>query len=484
MHVPAANVWLENVLLCISAVIVNCKSLSRVQLFAVASMCVTFSFSNDPWLHLQKFSRKHSRISLWYGCVVVPHIFGYGQDYALLFHANTIVSLSLLLCFSTGRKNVYFFSLFASALFYTFIFCSHFLNNNFFSDWNFLLSILGFFLIFCACLISCQNSFSFGEALTVSQGAIYFCHKMRFYHSTDIIAVASLCGFAITLLFLCTIVGMYFLKRHDFRSYYFHLLLLNALVIVLFQKANFFVFVLKFLFLHNGTRVILLISWVAVTFVCGVYVFKRSCFSKASTVERKNFHVFILMVYFSGLVFDVPLLFFASVVVLCLFILASIICAYDIKPLGSTLHSILLVFIDKQDSGKLILTPVYLVFGLSFPVWFCFIENSTLIGGVAQTLPLKCFSGILSVGIGDAFASVIGVRYGKRKIAGTKKSFEGALASIISQLVTAIILHWTHLVNVSFPNFVIAVCVVSLVEASTCEIDNLVLPLLMYMLLI
>jgi len=48
--------------------------------------------------------------------------------------------------------------------------------------------------------------------------------------------------------------------------------------------------------------------------------------------------------------------------------------------------------------------------------------------------------GSLSLGIGDAFAAVCGVKFGKLKIFGNKKTLEGTIAFIFSILFMSIIL--------------------------------------------
>lgn len=46
---------------------------------------------------------------------------------------------------------------------------------------------------------------------------------------------------------------------------------------------------------------------------------------------------------------------------------------------------------------------------------------------------LAQFSGILSVGIGDSVASIIGSKMGTRKWPGTKRTLEGSIAGLIAQ---------------------------------------------------
>lgn len=80
-------------------------------------------------------------------------------------------------------------------------------------------------------------------------------------------------------------------------------------------------------------------------------------------------------------------------------------------------------FADEKDS-LVSLTPLYLLCGLSFPLWMP-TENLGL-------FPL--LSGVLTVGMGDTAASVFGCKWGKHKWGNSAKSIEGTIACIFSQL--------------------------------------------------
>lgn len=54
---------------------------------------------------------------------------------------------------------------------------------------------------------------------------------------------------------------------------------------------------------------------------------------------------------------------------------------------------------------------------------------------VAFFLPPIAFCAMAFVSIGDTFAAMIGINFGKRKFLGTKKSLEGSLACFISTLI-------------------------------------------------
>lgn len=146
-----------------------------------------------------------------------------------------------------------------------------------------------------------------------------------------------------------------------------------------------------------------------------------------------------------------------------------------VSPLGDILQQGFAIFVDEKDN-LISLTPLYLLCGLSFPLWM-----------PANNVPmLVLFSGVLTVGVGDTAASFIGSKWGKHKWPGLDKSMEGTLACVGSQLgMIAILAYMRHIDNQwlllrSLPS----VIAISFVETKTDQIDNLALPLLMYVCLI
>ena len=94
-------------------------------------------------------------------------------------------------------------------------------------------------------------------------------------------------------------------------------------------------------------------------------------------------------------------------------------------------------------------------------------------------------SGVLSVGIGDTAASVIGYRYGKHKWRGSIKSIEGTVACIIAQVVFLIImgLNTLQINQMKMIGAGIAIVANSFIETMTDQVDNLILPLITFIIL-
>ena len=479
----SANKWIESILLLFSCSIIAWTKTDYLS-FLIICFCFFGSLTNDCSQIVLKHSRKHSSFSLWYGGFVVPTILSFNMidDDQVLVNVWKIASIIFFLFCANLDKITKLGSLILLSIFM-------YLNN------QITLQCVGInvsiFAIFIICFVGCTNSFSVGEALTISQLITYFIFNsisLLFQNPPqNLVVICSFVGFVTCLIHLIVIFSFTLYEINNSICCFLSIIFVVTLSLAMFvfsqiinEVLNFFV---SFFSENQPIRLYLIIYWVCLVTICLIYAIRRISSIKASTAERKVFHVFILLVYIPGLFFDIPLLFFSSTLVFCSFVFISIICAYELKPLVIYLLPILNIFTDKQDMGLFILTPIYLVLGLSYPIWIFFIKNPYVIGGINSKLPLVCFSGILSVGLGDACASVVGSKYGFIKIPGTTKTVEGALSSIAIQLFAIFCLDFFCVVQVFYVNVFFAVCIISIIESCTDEIDNLVLPLLMFMLL-
>ena len=131
-------------------------------------------------------------------------------------------------------------------------------------------------------------------------------------------------------------------------------------------------------------------------------------------------------------------------------------------------------FRDEKDFGPLTLTHIYLLIGCALPVW--------LTCGGDSFSSFAASSGAISIGLGDSAASIVGSIWGRRKWPGNRKSYEGTGAAFVAQVIGSVVvlayLDPSKILTISeFLVICITSLIVSLIEALTNEIDNLVLPL-------
>ncbi|BFY98422.1 hypothetical protein BsWGS_01462 [Bradybaena similaris] len=190
---------------------------------------------------------------------------------------------------------------------------------------------------------------------------------------------------------------------------------------------------------------------------------------------RKVFHAFIVLVYFPGLLLDVRLLLLASVAALGLFIIMEAARALHVPVVGEHLDAILRIFVDERDQGLIFLTHIHLLIGISLPLW---ISHNLFSSHIAH---VELYSGVLSLGVGDTVACVAGKAWGRNHWPGSKKTMEGTLCSILSQVALLLAGSYIGVVNLtSWWNVFVGICLSALVEAFTDQIDNLILPLVLY----
>ncbi|XP_012281810.1 dolichol kinase [Orussus abietinus] len=325
--------------------------------------------------------------------------------------------------------------------------------------------------------------FTLGEATVVTHGCILFLLSaasnlpFRYHlppiHDDDVATVVLQVG-GLFVMMLC-LMTRYFSKLRSSKNFYVTTLSMVLLVVLpvlynlLDQNAIFWVLTFAF---GDMRRVFMIVYW-ALCLLLGISAITYRILSNihASTSARKSFHLLAVAVYIPGLIMEPTLLYLASGVIMALFVLLELMRILNLPPLGELLQEGFCSFVDEKDS-IVALTPLYLLSGLSFPLWM---PTDNL-----ELLPL--LSGVLTVGVGDTAASTIGYKWGKHKWPGSHKSFEGTAACIISQLILIYGLLWFGFIPSGWYllRTILVVIGTSLVEARTDQVDNLALPLIMY----
>ncbi|ELK33440.1 Dolichol kinase [Myotis davidii] len=119
------------------------------------------------------------------------------------------------------------------------------------------------------------------------------------------------------------------------------------------------------------------------------------------------------------------------------------------------------------------------------PIWLI-PRPCTQKGSLGGARALVTYAGVLAVGVGDTVASIFGSIMGEIHWPETKKTFEGTMTSIFAQIISlALILTFDHEVDINHSYAWIwgSLSTVSLLEAYTTQIDNLLLPLYLLILL-
>lgn len=227
----------------------------------------------------------------------------------------------------------------------------------------------------------------------------------------------------------------------------------------------------------STTPVLLIISWaVLVCISVGMVALYRARGWPVNTRTRKIFHLAVVLVYLSGLAWDPDLLLVASIGATLLFVsLEGLRWSRLLPHLSDLLDQNLKPFLDEKEGGPLILTNIYLLVGVSLPLW---IWPHPLL---TPAPPLPLYAGILSVGIGDTFASLTGSRWGRHHWGHSLRTVEGSAGGLAAVLLSGLLLSRAGLLAIpSWTTFSCAAVVTAGFEALSGQVDNITLPLVMY----
>lgn len=228
-------------------------------------------------------------------------------------------------------------------------------------------------------------------------------------------------------------------------------------------------------FLAMNSRIV--IYWLGITCIFIIVINRVSDSNWVGVnTKRKLVHLFILAIYIVPILSDtasVRILNLASFAVACFLVIIECIRVAEFPFLSNPINALYSGFLSDRDQGLLVLSPLYLIIGVSFPIWMSNFANHT------NTLLISC--GVVSIGIGDSFASIIGQKYGRNVYAGSQKSLEGSLAYLVSSLVGFVLINGNVLLDTyRFAFLAIGILGSCILEAITEQNDNLVLPIYLY----
>ncbi|KAL8808331.1 MAG: hypothetical protein Q9182_000151 [Xanthomendoza sp. 2 TL-2023] len=182
------------------------------------------------------------------------------------------------------------------------------------------------------------------------------------------------------------------------------------------------------------TRLLICLHCISTIGLGLVVVFRLRGFADVDT-RRKVFHGMMVVMFLPTVFVDPTFVALALTLVLALFLLLDLFRASQLPPLSRPLTHFLAPYVDGRDHrGPVIVSHIFLLIGCSIPLWLSLasLERSGIPpwqGWEVTTRDLSMISGIVCVGMGDAAASLIGRRYGRRRWCWSGgKSLEGSAA--------------------------------------------------------
>lgn len=192
---------------------------------------------------------------------------------------------------------------------------------------------------------------------------------------------------------------------------------------------------------------------------------------QTNSLVRKVYHLAICVIFVTGYNQDLGFTSFASGGMVIVMLSLEMIRAWALWPVGNHIEKVCQSLRGKWDNRYLTLSHVYLLVGTMIPLW--------LLPESVNPSKLSLSSGLISVGIGDTAAAVIGTFFGKTSL-GPKsgKTLEGYIGNILAMATFKLI--WVGYSGfIDEFSFAFAAVSTALVEAASDNCDNLVLPLFM-----
>lgn len=167
-------------------------------------------------------------------------------------------------------------------------------------------------------------------------------------------------------------------------------------------------------------------------------VFRLSTVADVDT-RRKVFHGMMVVMFLPTIFIDPTFVSLALILILAVFLLLDLFRASQLPPLSKPLTYFLAPYVDGRDHrGPVIVSHIFLLIGCAIPLWLSLaaIERTGDIpweGWDVSRREISMISGVVCVGMGDAAASLIGRRYGRRRWCWSGgKSFEGSFAFAVA----------------------------------------------------
>ncbi|KAI9796045.1 MAG: hypothetical protein M1833_006553 [Piccolia ochrophora] len=187
-----------------------------------------------------------------------------------------------------------------------------------------------------------------------------------------------------------------------------------------------------------NTRLLVCIYCVGVFMVGMAVVLRLSTVVEVDT-RRKVFHGMMVAMFLPATYVDPAFASLALILILAIFLLLDLIRASQLPPLSRPLAAFLTPYVDGRDlRGPVVVSHVFLLIGCAIPLWLSLAEypRSGADPWVGWDVPYRdvgMVSGVICVGMGDAAASLIGRRFGRRKwLWSGGKSIEGSCAFTVA----------------------------------------------------
>lgn len=216
--------------------------------------------------------------------------------------------------------------------------------------------------------------------------------------------------------------------------------------------------------LKSKIRQRILITWLLFIFLLipNILILKSNF---SLNTSRKLWHYLILILIIQPFKWDATFVKISLAGTIVLFLSVEYLRYLKLEPLGKILDEKLRSFADFRDErGPIIISYIYLIVGISAPL---LIADSPV--------------GLISLGVGDSTASIIGKRYGEFRWPDSNKTIEGTFAFILTTFVTGYICkqYLGYFEHLTVGNWLLVCTLSGVLEGNSILNDNILIPAFM-----
>eukprot|EP01039_Chlorochromonas_danica_P005711 gene5711-6295_t len=222
----------------------------------------------------------------------------------------------------------------------------------------------------------------------------------------------------------------------------------------------------------------LVVGWIAAIAVT-VWMEATGLRSWERVSRRKLFHFLVVAMFYPAIPLiggDATFITLALCGAVCLFLLVEFLRLEALPGLAPGVQVYFQRFLS-HSRGGIVTAHLTLLLAVALP-WTYVAVLIWQGGAMSDFDPLAQQLGLLTVGIGDAVAAIVGRRFGRNRWPGSAKTLEGSAAGLVAMLVALSL--WSAVVPM--PRAVLCLAVVSLILSAAAEVflqgnDNLTLPM-------
>lgn len=212
---------------------------------------------------------------------------------------------------------------------------------------------------------------------------------------------------------------------------------------------------------QTRTRELIFSTWLLCLLIVVPTMIKHKAKLSLNT-SRKLWHFMIFTMIVVPFRYDSIIVKIALAGIIPLFLCVEYLRYLKLQPWGSSLDNALRQFADYRDrKGPLIVSYIYLILGVSVPL-----------------LLFDSPAGLVSLGIGDAFASIVGKKLGRWRWPGGKKTVEGTAAFVLCSVVVTYLLKQFlgYYSTLSMGGLFVSCLMSGVLEGNSVLNDNILVP--------